>query len=129
MVWKTEGHVHEVHVIKYITLLHASDPETFTIGNGTELFALCKEVLQYNSFVLKHNYICSQCERLFKSDKQMYAWWYVNSNIKNKISKILKKNGQTKCKTEYNVHPCHGQVIMTTQFNNYNPPLIGISNW
>ena len=82
--WKTEGHVHEITRDEIHNILHASDPETFTIGNGTDLFALCKEVLQYNSFVLKHNYICSQCERLFKSDKQMYAWWYINSNNNKK---------------------------------------------
>src|SRR5882762_448743 len=125
--WKTEGHVHEVTHDKIHNILHNSDPETFTIGNGTDLFALCKKVLQYNSFVLKQNYICSQCERVLQSDEQMYAWWYVNSNKKTQVSRILKNEWTSKVQDRIQCPSCHGQVVMTTQFNNYDPPLIGIS--
>jgi len=63
---ETDGHVHEVTHDKIHKSLHIIDPETFTVGNGTDFFALCREILQCKSFVLKHNYICSQCDELIE---------------------------------------------------------------
>jgi len=57
----------------------------------------------------------------------MYAWWYVNSNKKTQVSRILKNEWTSKVQDRLQCPSCHGQVVMTTQFNNYDPPLIGIS--
>src|SRR5882762_8965102 len=46
--WETDGHVHEVTCDKIHRSLHTIDPETFTIGNGTDLFALCERSCNVN---------------------------------------------------------------------------------
>jgi len=51
----------------------------------------------------------------------------VNSNKKAQVSRILKNEWTNKVQDRIQCPSCHGQVIMTTQFNNYEPPLIGIS--
>jgi len=77
--------------------------------------------------VLKHNYKCSQCDELIESEKQMYAWWYVNSNKRTQISRLLKNEWSNKVQNRMQCPSCHGQIIMTTQFNKKHPPLICIS--
>jgi len=125
--WETDGHVHEVTHDKIHKLLNIIDPETFTMGDGTDLFALCREILQFKSFVLKCNYICSQCDELIESETQMYAWWYVNSNKHTQISRLLKNEWSDKVQNGTQCPSCHGQIIKTTQFNKNHPLLICIS--
>jgi len=125
--WETDGHVHEVTHDKIHRSLHTIDPETFTIGNGTDLFALCREVLQCKSFVLRHNYICSECDKLIESEKQMYPWWYVTSSKHTQISRLLKNEWSDKLQNRTQCPSCQGQIIMTTQFNKNHPPIICIS--
>jgi len=125
--WETDGHVHEVTHDKIHRSLHTIDPETFTIGNGTDLFALCREVLQCKSFVLRHNYICSECDKLIESEKQMYPWWYVTSSKHTQISRLLKNEWSDKVQNRTQCPSCQGQIIMTTQFNKNHPPIVCIS--
>jgi len=75
--------------------------------------------------LLKHNYICSQCNKLIQSQKQMYAWWYVNSNKHIQISKFLKNEWSDKVQNRTQCSSCHSQIIMTT-LNKSHPPLICI---
>src|SRR5882762_6530397 len=82
----------------------------------------------YNmSFVLKHNYICSECDELIELEKQMYAWWYVTSSKHTQISRLLKNEWSDKVQNRTQCPSCQGQIIMTTQFNKNHPPIVCIS--
>jgi len=79
------------------------------------------------SFVLKHNYICSECDELIELEKQMYAWWYVTSSKHTQISRLLKNEWSDKVQNRTQCPSCQGQIIMTTQFNKNHPPIVCIS--
>jgi len=127
--WETDEHVQETTRDKIHKALHIIDPETFTMGDGTDLYALCRQILQSKSFVLKHNYKCSQCDELIESKKQMYAWWYVNSNKCTQISRLLKNEWSNKVQNRMQCPSCHGQIIMTTQFNKKTSSIDMYFNW
>jgi len=125
--WQSEDQVHEVTQDKIQKLLHILDPEAFTMGDGTDLFALCRIILLYNTYVLKHNYVCYECNDLFKSEDQIFAWWYLNSTKPSQISKLLKTEWEDKIHHRYRCTSCNGQIIMTTHVNDQHPPNLSFS--